>query len=137
MSTATGWTHMNVWLELPRKSNWYQMLKGYSNERFKQRTGVGCNRTSRETCRNKFKKEQSKLFGRSRRRANLRELADQFGASRFIDLDDPGVSQFPDHSRGCCNYHPATYRGYGPGDIDHRLPHRRSFSGNQFRFASL
>src|SRR6267378_3538361 len=36
MSTATGWTHMNVWLELPRKSNWYQMLKGYSSERFKQ-----------------------------------------------------------------------------------------------------
>jgi NAD(P)H dehydrogenase (quinone) len=25
----------------------------------------------------------------SRRRANLVELADQFGASRFIDLDDP------------------------------------------------
>src|SRR5258707_13677826 len=25
----------------------------------------------------------------SRRRANLEELADQFGASRFIDLDDP------------------------------------------------
>jgi NAD(P)H dehydrogenase (quinone) len=25
----------------------------------------------------------------SRRKANLRELADQFGASRFIDLDDP------------------------------------------------
>src|ERR1700740_1260793 len=25
----------------------------------------------------------------SRRRANLKELADQFGASRFIDLDDP------------------------------------------------
>src|SRR5882762_2088867 len=64
MSTATGWTHMNAWLELPRKSNWYQMLKGYSNERFKQRTGVGCNRTSRETCRNKLKKEESKLFGR-------------------------------------------------------------------------
>src|SRR5207244_12289708 len=64
MSTATGWTHMNVWLELPRKSNWYQMLKGYSNERFKQRTRVGCNRTSRETCRNKFKKEKSNPFGR-------------------------------------------------------------------------
>src|SRR5882762_4042919 len=63
MSTATGWTHMSVWLELPRKSNWYQMLKGYSNERFKQRTGVGCNRTSRETCRNKFKKGKSNPFG--------------------------------------------------------------------------
>jgi len=25
----------------------------------------------------------------SRRRANLEELADQFGTSRFIDLDDP------------------------------------------------
>jgi NAD(P)H dehydrogenase (quinone) len=25
----------------------------------------------------------------SRRKANLEELADQFGASRFIDLDDP------------------------------------------------
>src|SRR2546422_10561698 len=89
MSTATGWTHMNVWLELPRKSNWYQMLKGYSNERFKQRTGVGCNRTSRETCRNKFKKEKATLSVGSRRKANLKELADQFGASRFIDLDDP------------------------------------------------
>src|SRR6266702_4406011 len=64
MSTATGWTHMNASLELPRKSNWYRMLKGYSNERLKQRTGVGCNRTSRETCRNKIKKEESKLFGR-------------------------------------------------------------------------
>src|SRR5712692_3669075 len=64
MSTATGWTHMNASLELPRKSTWYQMLKGDSNERCKQRTGVGCNRTSRETCRNKFKKEESKLFGR-------------------------------------------------------------------------
>src|SRR6266478_8984942 len=64
MSTATAWTHMNAWLELPRKSNWYRMLKGYSNERFKQRTGVGCNRTSRETCRNKFKREESKVFGR-------------------------------------------------------------------------
>src|SRR5260370_13280865 len=64
MSTTTGWTHMNVWLELPRKSNWYQMLKGDSNERCKQPTGVGCNRTSRQTCRNKFKKAESKLFGR-------------------------------------------------------------------------
>src|SRR5438445_7761341 len=63
MSTATGWTHMNASLELPRKSTWYQKLKGDSNERCKQRTGVGCNRTSRETCRNKFKKEESKLFG--------------------------------------------------------------------------
>ena len=25
----------------------------------------------------------------TRRKANLKELADQFGASRFIDLDDP------------------------------------------------
>src|SRR6266446_1481570 len=89
MSTATGWTHMNVWLELPRKSNWYRMLKGDSSERFEQRTGVGCNRTSRETCRNKFKKEESKLFGRVAKETNLRELADQFGASRFVDLDDP------------------------------------------------
>src|SRR5438132_14276788 len=65
------------------------MLKGYTNERFKQRTGVGCNRTSRETCRNKFKKEKATLSVGSRRKANLKELADQFGASRFIDLDDP------------------------------------------------
>src|SRR5437588_5909093 len=64
MSTATGWSHINAWLELPRKSNWYQMLKGDSNERFKQRTGVGCNRTSRETCRHKFKKQGSKVVGR-------------------------------------------------------------------------
>jgi len=32
MSTATGWTHMNASLELPRKSTWYKMLKGDSNE---------------------------------------------------------------------------------------------------------
>src|SRR5712671_2563085 len=63
MSTATGWTHMNAWLELPRKSNWYQMLKGDSNEWFKQRTGVGCNRISRKTCRKQFKKDRSKLLG--------------------------------------------------------------------------
>lgn len=30
-----------LWLELPRKSNWYQMLKGDSNERFKQPARVG------------------------------------------------------------------------------------------------
>src|SRR5438445_7718335 len=57
-----------------------------------------------------LKRKKATLSVGSRRRANLRELADQFGASRFIDLDDPGVSQFPDHSRGRCNYHPATYR---------------------------
>ena len=27
----------------------------------------------------------------TRRKANLEDLADQFGASRFIDLDDPGT----------------------------------------------
>src|SRR5882762_8882187 len=47
MSTATGWTHMNASLELLRKSTWYQMLKGDSNERCKQRTGVGCNPSNR------------------------------------------------------------------------------------------
>jgi len=41
MSTATAWTHMNAWLELRGNQNWYQMLKGYSNERFKQRTVLG------------------------------------------------------------------------------------------------
>src|SRR4030088_2885806 len=44
MSTATGWTHMNAWLELPRKSNWYQMLKGDSNEGLHRMLG----RTRRE-----------------------------------------------------------------------------------------
>jgi len=40
----------------------------------------------------KHLKECSKLFGRTRRKANLAELADQFGASRFIDLDDHTLS---------------------------------------------
>src|SRR3981189_840345 len=31
--------------------------KGDSNEHFKQPARVGCNRTSRKTCRNEFKKE--------------------------------------------------------------------------------
>ena len=35
------------------------------NEQFKQPTRVGCNRTSRKTCRHKFKKEWSGFFGRS------------------------------------------------------------------------
>src|ERR1700738_1837489 len=36
-----------------------------------------------------LKKREAKFSVGSRRKANLRELADQFGASRFIDLDDP------------------------------------------------
>jgi hypothetical protein len=31
-----------------------EKAKGDPNERFKQRTGIGCNRTGRETCRNSF-----------------------------------------------------------------------------------
>src|SRR5712692_242893 len=36
-----------------------------------------------------LKKRKANFSVGSRRKANLRELADQFGASRFIDLDDP------------------------------------------------
>ncbi len=36
-----------------------------------------------------LKRKKATLSVGSRRKANLRELADQFGASRFIDLDDP------------------------------------------------
>jgi uncharacterized protein YbjT (DUF2867 family) len=36
-----------------------------------------------------LKNREAKFSVGSRRKANLRELADQFGASRFIDLDDP------------------------------------------------
>jgi uncharacterized protein YbjT (DUF2867 family) len=36
-----------------------------------------------------LKREKATLSVGSRRKANLKELADQFGASRFIDLDDP------------------------------------------------
>src|SRR5438270_10542696 len=96
MSTATGWTHMNASLELPRKSTWYQMLKGDSNERCKQRTGVGFNRTSRETCRNKFKKEESKLSVGSRREVNLRELADH---GRQASAATPSASPGPGQGR--------------------------------------
>src|SRR6266446_8067387 len=63
--------------------------KGDSNEHFKQPARVGCNRTSRKPCRKEFKKEQRAVFGRDARKANLEALADQFGAARFIDLDDP------------------------------------------------
>src|SRR5258705_3439096 len=38
--------------------------KGDSNEHFKQSARVGCNRTSRKTCRKDFKKEQRAVFGR-------------------------------------------------------------------------
>src|ERR1700722_5181941 len=89
MSTATGWTHMDAWLELPRKSNCYQMLKGDSNERFKRRTAVGCNGTSRKLVAKHLKRSKANCSAGSRGKENLKELADQFGASRFIDLDDP------------------------------------------------
>src|SRR6266576_6891207 len=36
-----------------------------------------------------LQKRQSSFSVGSRRKANLRELADQFGSSRLIDLDDP------------------------------------------------
>ena len=36
-----------------------------------------------------LKRREANLSVGSRRKANLEELADQFGASRFIDLDDP------------------------------------------------
>src|SRR5437870_5160447 len=36
-----------------------------------------------------LKRKKATLSVGSRRKANLEELADQFGASRFIDLDDP------------------------------------------------
>src|SRR5579864_8226891 len=36
-----------------------------------------------------LKKRKAHFSVGSRRKANLEELADQFGASRFIDLDDP------------------------------------------------
>ena len=36
-----------------------------------------------------LKRRKANFSVGSRRKANLRELADQFGASRFIDLDDP------------------------------------------------
>ena len=36
-----------------------------------------------------LKKRKANFSVGSRRKANLRELADQFGSSRLIDLDDP------------------------------------------------
>src|SRR6266568_3762724 len=39
-----------------------------------------------------LKRKKATLSVGSRRKANLKELADQFGASRFIDLDDPRTS---------------------------------------------
>src|SRR5881296_477394 len=36
-----------------------------------------------------LKRSKANFSVGSRRKANLEELADQFGASRFIDLDDP------------------------------------------------
>src|SRR5207249_12239864 len=36
-----------------------------------------------------LKRKKATLSVGSRRKANLKELADQYGASRFIDLDDP------------------------------------------------
>src|SRR6201998_2492919 len=66
-----------------------EKAKGDSNERFKQRTGVGCNRTSRKTCRHQSKRSEAYFSVGSRRRADLEELSNQFGSSRFIDLDDP------------------------------------------------
>ena len=36
-----------------------------------------------------LRRKNARLLVGTRRKANLEELADQFGASRFIDLDDP------------------------------------------------
>src|SRR2546422_2165793 len=36
-----------------------------------------------------LRRKYARLSVGTRRKANLEELADQFGASRFIDLDDP------------------------------------------------
>ena len=36
-----------------------------------------------------LKRSEANFSVGTRRKANLEELADQFGASRFIDLDDP------------------------------------------------
>ncbi len=63
--------------------------KGDSNEHFKQPACVGCKRTSRKTCRKEFKKARRAVFGRDAKESESGVLADQFGASRFIDLDDP------------------------------------------------
>ena len=38
---------------------------------------------------NNLKRSGANFLVGSRRKANLEELADQFGKSRFIDLDDP------------------------------------------------
>src|SRR6267142_691693 len=38
---------------------------------------------------NNLKRSEANFSVGTRRKANLAELADQFGASRFIDLDDP------------------------------------------------
>src|SRR6266403_1331460 len=38
-----------------------------------------------------LKRSDARFSVGTRRKANLEELADQFGASRFIDLDDPGT----------------------------------------------
>src|SRR5260221_3956750 len=81
MSTATGWTHTNACLALPQQSDWRRIsrrrwnerfgqttqgriVKGDSDEQFKQPARIGCNRTSRKTCRKQFKKQGSKLVGR-------------------------------------------------------------------------
>src|ERR1700732_4256169 len=38
-----------------------------------------------------LKRRQANLAVGTRRKANLEELAEQFGASRYIDLDDPRI----------------------------------------------
>src|SRR2546430_8556177 len=43
--------------------------KGDPNEHFKQPARVGCNRTSRKTCRKEFKKERRTLFGRDTKKS--------------------------------------------------------------------
>src|SRR6266403_3446364 len=106
MSTATGWTHMNASLELPRKSTWYQMLKGDSNERCKQRTGVGCNRTSRERVATNVKTRKANFSVGSRRKANLRELADH---GRQASAATPSASPGPGQGRSiACQLRPAS-----------------------------
>ena len=65
------------------------MLKGDSNEQFEQQTRVGVTgQVGKRVAMNLGRREANFSVG-SRRKANLEDLVDQFGASRFIDLDDP------------------------------------------------
>jgi len=69
-----------------------------------------------------LKRRKANFSVGSRRRANLRELADQFGASRFIDLDDPGALNSRTTHVDAVITIPQHTEGYGPGDIDQRSP---------------